>query len=80
MALYVPQSSDTNSYSTGYKDSSRIALLHPKEPVPCATHGNEHDRSIAPNDKARNFADQAYTTCYAINSALHAFIAIQKTS
>ncbi len=80
MALYVPQTSDTNSYSTGDKDSRRTALSHPKEPVPCATHGNEHDQSIAPNDKARNFVDQAYTTCYAINSALHTFIASQKTS
>lgn len=79
MALYVPQTSDTNSYSTGDKDSSRTALSHPMAPVPCATHGNEHDQSIASNDKARNFAYQAYTTCYAINSALHRFIANQKT-
>nr|WP_232240367.1 hypothetical protein [Delftia sp. HK171] len=48
-------------------------------PVPCATHGNEHDQSIAQNDKTRNFADQACTTCYAINSALRTFIANQKT-
>ncbi len=79
MALYVPQTSDTNSYSTGDKDSSRTVLSCPKEPVPCATHGNEHDQFIAPNDKARNFADQACTTRYAINSALHTFIANQKT-
>ena len=79
MALYVPQTSDTNSYSTGDKDSRRTALSHPMAPVPCATHGNEHDQSIAPNDKARNFVDQACTTCYAINSALHTFIANQKT-
>nr|WP_279213109.1 restriction endonuclease [Delftia acidovorans] len=80
MALYVPQTSDTNSYSTGDKDSRRTALSHPMAPVPCATHGNEHDQSIASNDKARNFVEQAYTTCYAINSTLHTFIANQKTS
>ena len=79
MALYVPQTSDTNSYSTGDKDSSGTALSHSKEPVPCATHGNEQDQSIAPNGKTRNFADQAYTTCYVINRALHTFIANQKT-
>lgn len=80
MALYVPQTSDTNSYSTGDKDSSRTALSNPMAHVPCATDGNEHDQSIAPNDKARNFADQAYTTCYAINSTFHTFIASQKIS
>lgn len=80
MALYVPQTNDTNSYSTGDKDSRRTALSHPMAPVPCATHGNEHDQSIAQNDKTRNFADQAYTTRYAINSTLHTFIANQKTS
>ena len=80
MAMYVPQTSDTNSYSTGDKDSRRAALSHPMAPVPCATHGNEQDQSIASNDEIGNFADQAYTSCYAINSALHTFIASQKAS
>jgi restriction system protein len=47
-------------------------------PVASATRGNEHDQSIAQNDKTRNFADQAYITCYAINSALRKFTATQK--
>jgi restriction system protein len=79
MALYVPQTSDTNSYSTGDKDSSRTALSPPRSLSPARPMAMSTISRLPPNDKARNFADQAYTNCYEINSALHTFIASQKT-